>query len=1071
MKRFATLRDSKKGAAEPFPSEFKTTQDKNLIRLALHKSPFFTCLDEEQVERLVAVAKLQKYQSGDVVIRQGYVDQDDDDDDDDDMDNTHGKEQGISQPSSSPPIEVATPKGAADDDAAVDEVAAFLADEQTETELVTAQEAAVLTNDSTEGSDESSSSSIAADETFESPALNATDENDFIDINDEPKDDTPPSIPPTDAAAAAVVTQPSSSSSSSSNTPPTKKVSMATRYNTTTYVAPPPPKSGTRRSVYIVNRGNADVWYQSEGDFNPASLGPGTLFGEGGFLFGRQHSASVKAGTGGTGTAAAGTGEPLECWVVDIGTFRNHVLPSDNMSLLFHKYATKSDATGAVYMTMEDFVEACERQESDNMPTLQDPLVGLRIANTYKILRQRHTQEGDNDNEENAAPPRVYLADFCFFHLLMARPDPEVDIAFLLMDQKETGQIDLDDLANFVRPVFPTLNLKSQFFERYFGADGQQSIREIHFSQFLLDLQREMGEQTFMRAVAKRGARQGPGGHLSPPDFVWVLKKACGWRLPEGVANRLENLFCHGPIEAGEAAAMASLRAGSLSGASPSEVMKATEASVIAGMEEREKHLGERYFAYGDFVAFQEVLANLPGICNLIDRCQEIKKGPVSRDDFKVANRVMGLGGRLSRRQVNIIFQLFDLDRDGYVSHEDTVSVCGVDFAQRLVAVEGRGGKLTFAPPTEYRYAPDDIPAEEETVALQQVGAYVQHTTLMSFASALGVVLTYPLDIVKTRLMNMRVAPDGKRMYLNSMDCLRQILRVEGFAGLFRGVVPQLLLVAPEKAIKLQVYDLLRRAFSSSDAETGTKKLHFSLEMLAGACAGACQLLVTNPMEMIKIRLQMEGETSRLLHAKGLTPPSALTMTCVCRDLGFPGVYRGASACLLRDIPFTAMYFPSYTAIKNLLVEQRANGLPTSSDLLLAGTLAGVPAAFLTTPADVIKTRLQVTPRPGEAMYTGIGDCAQKIYVQEGLPGLFRGSAVRVVRIAPQFGISLLAYEKLSEWIGLSSADRPPTDPPVDPADYRTAFPARAFNPKSREIDGWLSKFGFQDDNDPPKGR
>jgi solute carrier family 25 aspartate/glutamate transporter 12/13 len=1068
MKRFATLRESK-NAAEPFPSEFKTTQDKNLIRLALHKSPFFTCLDEEQVERLVAVAKLQTYQPGDTVILQGHVDQDDDDDDDDDIANAEnnmdrgnsdgGKEQGISQPSSppvqaTPPILVEpTPKDIADDYVVVDELAAFQADDKTEAE--TAQEGAVLANESesTEGSDESSTSStssgsiiishdkitsiIAADEVFKPSTLDTADENDVVDNDTEPKDVTPtPPVPPIILDATATATR-------------------VVRQSTSSYVSPPP-KSGTRRSVYIVNRGNADVWYQSE--FNPASLGPGTLFGEGGFLFGRQHSASVKAGN-----------EPLSCWVVDIGTFRSHVLPSDNMSLLFHKYATKKDPTGAVYMTMEDFVEACERQESDNMPTLQDPLVGLRIANTYKILRRRHMQEGDNTEEESALPPRVYLADFCFFHLLMARPDPEVDIAFLLMDQRETGQIDLEDLAKFVEPVFPTLNLKSQFFERYFGADGKQSIREIHFSQFLLDLQREMGEQTFMRAVAKRGAREAPGGHLTPPDFVWVLKKACGWRLPLGVANRLENLFCHGPIEAGEAAAMASLRAGSLSGASPREVAKATEASVIAGMEEREKNLGERYFGYGDFIAFQEVLANLPGICNLIDQCQEIKKGPVSRDDFKVANRVMGLGGRLSRRQVDVIFQLFDLDRDGYVSHEDTVSVCGVDFAQRLVAVEGRGGKLTFAPPTEYRYDPDDVPSEEK-VALQQVGTYVQHTGLMSFASALGVVLTYPLDIVKTRLMNMRVAPDGKRMYLNSMDCLRQIVRVEGFAGLFRGIIPQILLVAPEKAIKLQVNDLLRRAFSSNDAETGIpKKLHFSLEMLAGACAGACQLLVTNPMEMVKIRLQMEGETSRLLHAKGLTPPSTLTMTSVFRDLGFPGVYRGASACLLRDVPFSAMYFPSYSAIKNLLVEQRTTGKATSSDLLLAGTLAAVPAALLTTPADVIKTRLQVTPRPGEAMYTGIRNCAQKIYVQEGLPGLFRGSAVRVVRIAPQFGISLLAYEQLSQWIGLSAADRPPTDPPVDPADYRTAFPARAFNPKNKEIDGWLSKFGLENDNDPPK--
>jgi solute carrier family 25 aspartate/glutamate transporter 12/13 len=512
------------------------------------------------------------------------------------------------------------------------------------------------------------------------------------------------------------------------------------------------------------------------------------------------------------------------------------------------------------------------------------------------------------------------------------------------------------------------------------------------------------------------------------------------------------------------------LRAGSLSGASPSDVAKATEASVIAGMDQREKNLGDRYFAYGDFIAFQEVLANLPGICNLIDRCQEIKKGPVSPDDFKVANRVLGLGGRLSRRQVDIIFQLFDLDRDGYVAHEDTVSVCGVDFAQRLVAVEGRGGKLTFAPPTKYHNDTDDAVVDEQE-ASQQLGAfgYMQHTTLMSFASALGVIAMYPLDIAKTRLMNMRVAPDGKRMYLNAMDCLRQVIRVEGYAGLYRGILPQLLFVAPEKAIKLQVNDLLRRAFSSNDAETGTKKLHFSLEMLAGACAGACQLLVTNPMEIVKIRLQMEGETSRLLRAKGLTPPSALTMAGVVRDLGFPGVYRGASACLLRDIPFSAIYFPSYTACKNLLVEQRATGKPTPSDLLLAGTLAGVPAALLTTPADVIKTRLQVIPRPGEGAYAGISDCAKKIYAQEGLPGLFRGSAVRVVRIAPQFGISLLAYEQMSQWVGLSAADHPPTNAPVDPADYRTAFPARAIHPKTREIDGWLGKFGFQNGDDPKK--
>jgi hypothetical protein len=60
------------------------------------------------------------------------------------------------------------------------------------------------------------------------------------------------------------------------------------------------------------------------------------------------------------------------------------------MSLLFLEYATKKDPTGAVYMTMEDFVEACERQESDNASA--GSLGRPPVANTY-LLRRADMQE------------------------------------------------------------------------------------------------------------------------------------------------------------------------------------------------------------------------------------------------------------------------------------------------------------------------------------------------------------------------------------------------------------------------------------------------------------------------------------------------------------------------------------------------------------------------------------------------------------------------------------------------------------------------------------------------------
>lgn len=69
-------------------------------------------------------------------------------------------------------------------------------------------------------------------------------------------------------------------------------------------------------------------------------------------------------------------------------------------------------------------------------------------------------------------------------------------------------------------------------------------------------------------------------------------------------------------------------------------------------------------------------------------------------------------------------------------------------------------------------------------------------------------------------------------------------------------------------------------------------------------------------------------------------------------------VYLGAKACFLRDIPFSAIYFPVYAHMKIITADHSGhNSIPS---LLGSACVAGVPAAFLVTPADVIKTRLQV---------------------------------------------------------------------------------------------------------------
>ncbi|KAJ6503253.1 mitochondrial carrier domain-containing protein [Mycena vitilis] len=275
-------------------------------------------------------------------------------------------------------------------------------------------------------------------------------------------------------------------------------------------------------------------------------------------------------------------------------------------------------------------------------------------------------------------------------------------------------------------------------------------------------------------------------------------------------------------------------------------------------------------------------------------------------------------------------------------------------------------------------------------------------------AGGIGATIVYPIDMGS--LQNQRSTVVGQLLYKNSLDCAKKILRNEGFLGFYRGLGPQLIGVAPEKAIKLTVNDIIRGR--ATDPETGRIKLGW--ELVAGGTAGGCQVVFTNPLEIVKIRLQVQGEAAK---AEGFAPKGAVH---IIRQLGVLGLYKGASACLLRDIPFSAIYFPTYGHLKKDLFHEGYNGKELSFvELLASAGIAGMPAAYLTTPADVVKTRLQVEARKGESNYTGLRDAFVRIYREEGFRALFKGGPARIVRSSPQFAFTLMSYEmfkKLYPW-------------------------------------------------------
>uniref|UniRef100_A0A3P8WC40 Mitochondrial glutamate carrier 1 n=1 Tax=Cynoglossus semilaevis TaxID=244447 RepID=A0A3P8WC40_CYNSE len=290
-------------------------------------------------------------------------------------------------------------------------------------------------------------------------------------------------------------------------------------------------------------------------------------------------------------------------------------------------------------------------------------------------------------------------------------------------------------------------------------------------------------------------------------------------------------------------------------------------------------------------------------------------------------------------------------------------------------------------------------------------------------AGIVGVTCVFPIDLAKTRLQNQR---KGQQVYRSMMDCLIKTVRSEGYFGMYRGAAVNLTLVTPEKAIKLAANDFFRHHLAKDG-----KGLTVFKEMLAGCGAGMCQVIVTTPMEMLKIQLQDAGRLVMLTPTKLVAantmlsrsynsgtvvsaPPRAVSATQIAKELlqtqGIRGLYKGLGATLMRDVPFSVVYFPLFANLNQLGKPNPDQSSPFYW-AFLSGCAAGSAAAVTVNPCDVVKTRLQsLNKGAAEETYNGVVDCISKIMRKEGPSAFLKGAGCRALVIAPLFGIAQVMY-------------------------------------------------------------
>lgn len=588
----------------------------------------------------------------------------------------------------------------------------------------------------------------------------------------------------------------------------------------------------------------------------------------------------------------------------------------------------------------------------------------------------------------------ISFHEFQAFEALLCLPDALYALAFTIFDQNGNGYITCDEFVNIIKHT--TLhnkipfNFDGNFLQLHFGKDKNRKVSYAEFTQLIHDFHEEHALQAFRRLDADKT------GYISAMDFENIMISLKSYLLTPFVKENLVTVTLGG-----------------------------------------ERH---RQVSYTYFIAFISLLNNMELVKKIyMAASQRDANREVTKEE--ILYQAQDFAAQITPMEVDILFQLAGLrHQTGRIRYEDLECVS---------PMEGRETPYSIQMQIAEEKIRQAEGAERKPVMMILESAY--RFALGSIAGATGATAVYPIDLVKTRLQNQRTGSYvGELMYKNSFDCFKKVIRHEGFTGLYRGLAPQLVGVAPEKAIKLTMNDLVRDRLMRKD---GT--LPIWAEMVAGGCAGASQVVFTNPLEIVKIRLQVAGE----IVGKG-----RISAISVIKELGFFGLYKGAKACFLRDIPFSAIYFPIYAHLKKKFADQ--NGYNSPLSLLCAATLAGMPAASIPTPADVIKTRLQVAARTGQTTYNGVVDCARKIWREEGGSAFWKGAPARVFRSSPQFGVTLLTYELLQRVLYIDFGGRRPEGSEARPTHLEEKMSRNpdhigGYRLALATFDGLESKFGL----------
>jgi solute carrier family 25 2-oxodicarboxylate transporter 21 len=239
------------------------------------------------------------------------------------------------------------------------------------------------------------------------------------------------------------------------------------------------------------------------------------------------------------------------------------------------------------------------------------------------------------------------------------------------------------------------------------------------------------------------------------------------------------------------------------------------------------------------------------------------------------------------------------------------------------------------------------------------------------------------------------------------LDCFKKIVKNEGFSRLYRGITAPILMEAPKRAVKFAANDkwgkFYRQAF-------GSARDNKAIPFLTGASAGATEAFVVVPFELVKIRLQDKASAGKY---SGMLDVVAKTV----RNEGILAMYNGLEATLWRHILWNSGYFGCISQVRSYLPKAETKKAQMLNDVI-AGTVGGTVGTILNTPMDVVKSRIQNSPKVAGAVpkYNWAWPAVVTVAREEGFAALYKGFLPKVLRLGPGGGVLLVVFTACTDF-------------------------------------------------------